>query len=103
MHQSHIHEELFEAPWSDDGTLLSTIEHELGHALGFTGWVWDDLGLVGLSSRGTSHRDTYFSGRRARAAFSGAGGQSLPGQQGPRRERSGPGQRGQPLAPDGLW
>ena len=69
----NIHEELFEAPWLDSGTLLGVIEHELGHTLGFAGGRFEELNLLGLSSRDTP-RDTYFYGIGAQSAFSDAGG-----------------------------
>ncbi len=47
----NIHEELLEAPLSDDGSLLSTIKHELGHCLGFRGGTWDELNLLRVSNK----------------------------------------------------
>ncbi len=74
-----IHEDLLEAAYLYNGGLLSTIEHELAHCLGFAGWMWNELGLLGLSARETPYRDTYFAGVGARAAFHWAGGGSYRG------------------------
>ncbi len=74
----NVHEELFEAPHLDNGNLLSTIEHELGHCLGF-GTIWEIQTRLGLSAQIQPGADTYFSGWGARGAFYQAGGWSYTG------------------------
>ena len=52
------------AAMARDGTLLSVVEHEIGHILGI-GILWDDHGL--LSGAGTSN--PRFTGQRATAEY----------------------------------
>jgi hypothetical protein len=47
-----------------DGTLLSVIEHEMGHALGI-GTIWQDLGLL----QGSTTSNPVFTGPRATAEY----------------------------------
>ena len=56
-------------------TAVAIVTHEIGHCLGFSGWTWEDFGLLGNPSEGGDpDADTYFSGRLAVAAFNYAGG-----------------------------
>ena len=58
------------------GDNLFTITlHEIGHGLGFLGWVWDEFGYFQIPPNGDDH----FSGPLAIAAFDDAGGWEYPG------------------------
>ncbi len=64
---------------SAQGIMISTVLHEMGHALGF-GTVWDTFGLLENPSVGGDHNaDTHFTGPLARAAFEAAGGRNYRG------------------------
>src|SRR5262249_44699867 len=57
-----------------EGTLVSTITHELGHALGF-GSMWASRGLLNNPSLPNQRgADTHFDGANAIAAFDAIGG-----------------------------
>ncbi len=62
-----------------DGSTLSTMIHELGHALGFDGSTWERRNLIVNPSRDNPGVDTYFRGWRARNAFNRLGGRSYRG------------------------
>ena len=66
--------------YENNGSLLGTMIHELGHALGFgSRSIWRDKGLLGNPSQSNPRSDTYFAGFLARVAFNEAGGASYQG------------------------
>ena len=72
------------------GTLGTTILHEMGHALGI-GSLWNLLHLTNNPSTSAVVNDTYFSGTNAIAAFDAVGGTSYSGKKVPIENLYGPG------------
>jgi len=73
-----------------NGTLLPTVVHEIGHVLGI-GTLWDLFELLENPSSDEEELDTHFTGPRAIQAFDDAGGADFQGAKVPVANVGGPG------------